>query len=391
MIVRNEAPRIARALASVRPLIDGWVIVDTGSTDGTQKLVTDFLAELPGALYEEPWQDFETNRNSALANAKAFAGPDDFILFMDADDVLVSVDPEPVFTRGPGADCYEIEEHDANLRFWRPCIVRASLPWRWVGKTHECLCCDAATRTERLRGIYRQRGSKTPEQSRAKLERDLSILTEAVLLAPQDARSRFYLAQTYKDLGQREAALINYEARVRMPGWEEESWWAQYETAILLEQLQRPAAEVLMGYLGCYERRPTRAEPLVQTARYCRVAKMHHAALLFSQQAIQIKRPADRLFVDENVYQWRALDEFSINAYWSGLYQSSAATCRMLLGGIAPESEHGRIAQNLKFAEDRLRERALVTGHDRAATLSKSGLPEAPKGIAAGEPPASGI
>jgi glycosyltransferase involved in cell wall biosynthesis len=391
MIVKNEAPRIARCLESVRPLIDGWVICDTGSTDGTPALVAKLLADLPGALYEEPWQDFETNRNEALAHAKAFAGPDDYILFMDADDVLVSADPQPVFTRGSGADCYEIEEHDQNLRFWRPCIVRASLPWRWVGKTHECLCCDAARRTERLQGIYRQRGTKTPEQCRAKLERDLAILTEAVLISPQDGRSRFYLAQTYKDLGRREEALHDYEARMQMPGWEEETWWAQYEAAILRELLHHPVEAVLMSYLSCYERRPTRAEPLVQAARFCRVGGMHHAALLFSQQAIQIKQPDDRLFVDENVYQWRALDEFSINAYWSGLHQLSAETCRTLLKGIAPESERGRITQNLKFAEDRLRDRLLVMERAGAPTSPKSGLPEAPKGVATGVVPATGI
>ena len=39
MIVKNEAPVIARCLESVRPLISHWVIVDTGSTDGTQDII----------------------------------------------------------------------------------------------------------------------------------------------------------------------------------------------------------------------------------------------------------------------------------------------------------------------------------------------------------------
>ena len=39
MIVKNEAHVIARCLASVRPIIDYWVIVDTGSTDGTQDAI----------------------------------------------------------------------------------------------------------------------------------------------------------------------------------------------------------------------------------------------------------------------------------------------------------------------------------------------------------------
>ena len=39
MIVRNESSVIQRCLDSVKGFIDYWVIVDTGSIDGTQKIV----------------------------------------------------------------------------------------------------------------------------------------------------------------------------------------------------------------------------------------------------------------------------------------------------------------------------------------------------------------
>jgi hypothetical protein len=43
MIVRNEAPVIRRCLASVLPIIDLWVVVDTGSIDGPQQIVAECL------------------------------------------------------------------------------------------------------------------------------------------------------------------------------------------------------------------------------------------------------------------------------------------------------------------------------------------------------------
>ena len=48
MIVKNEAPVIARCLDSVRPLITHWVIVDTGSTDGTQDIIREHSARSSG-------------------------------------------------------------------------------------------------------------------------------------------------------------------------------------------------------------------------------------------------------------------------------------------------------------------------------------------------------
>ena len=38
MIVKNESQVIEKCLASVKPLIDYWVIVDTGSSDDTQQI-----------------------------------------------------------------------------------------------------------------------------------------------------------------------------------------------------------------------------------------------------------------------------------------------------------------------------------------------------------------
>ncbi|MBB5164332.1 hypothetical protein [Mycobacterium sp. AZCC_0083] len=52
MIVRNEAHIIQEVLGSVAPHVASWVIVDTGSDDGTQDVIRSQMADLgiPGEL-----------------------------------------------------------------------------------------------------------------------------------------------------------------------------------------------------------------------------------------------------------------------------------------------------------------------------------------------------
>ena len=48
MIVKDEAQSINVTLASARPHIDYWTMVDTGSTDGTQAMVKEAMQGVPG-------------------------------------------------------------------------------------------------------------------------------------------------------------------------------------------------------------------------------------------------------------------------------------------------------------------------------------------------------
>lgn len=86
MIVKNEQARLARCLASVAPVVDEMLIVDTGSDDRTADVAKVFGAR----VIDAPWtDDFAAARNAGLAAA---AGG--WVLIMDADETLSARDHE---------------------------------------------------------------------------------------------------------------------------------------------------------------------------------------------------------------------------------------------------------------------------------------------------------
>ncbi|MGW7330535.1 glycosyltransferase [Streptomyces sp. NPDC054840] len=134
-LVKDEAPVIRRCLESVRPLIDRWVILDTGSTDGTQDVIREVLGDLPGVLHESPFRSFDKSRSEAIDLARADA---DYLLFIDADD-LMEVEPGfrmPELTE----DAYRVALHDGRWGEAPPAPHRKAAgggprarggPWCW--------------------------------------------------------------------------------------------------------------------------------------------------------------------------------------------------------------------------------------------------------------------
>jgi len=86
MIVKNEEAQLADCLSSVKGIADEIIIADTGSTDSTKKIASGFTDK----IFDFPWvDDFSAARNFSFSKATM-----DYILWLDADDVLLPEDRE---------------------------------------------------------------------------------------------------------------------------------------------------------------------------------------------------------------------------------------------------------------------------------------------------------
>jgi glycosyltransferase involved in cell wall biosynthesis len=359
MIVRDEAAVIERCLRSVRPFIDRWVIVDTGSVDDTPDRVRRCLADIPGELHHRPWRNFGHNRSEAMQLAKTALRDQGYLLFIDADEQLAHDDR---FTGWPALTepAYSLEARFGGISYDRVSLVSATRPWRWVGVLHEYLDCGEPVAQPRVPGIWI---TVTPDGARSadphKYAKDAEVLQQALREEPDNARYVFYLAQSWRDAGRPDLAAIQYARRAEMGGWDEEVWYAKFQCAQLAEHLGRSYEEVLAAYLHTHQFRPSRAESLCRLATYLRGRQEWHLAYLFAQQAAKTPLSQDRLFVDLATYHWRSTDEWALAAHYTGRYEEAHALWSGLLSApLLPVSERQRIQANLAFADTALRQRS---------------------------------
>jgi tetratricopeptide (TPR) repeat protein len=384
MIVRNEAHVVQEVLDAVSPYIASWVIVDTGSDDGTQDVIRAHMRTLgiPGELHEREWRNFGHNRTEALELAR---GHGDYIWVIDADDMVVGT----LDFRGLTADCYALR-YGSDFSYWRKQVFRSGLPWRYEGVVHEYAVCDAPATDARLDGDYyiesRRLGGRNLDPK--KYERDRDLLLAEVARNPTDARSAFYLAQSYYDAGDPEHALEWYRRRAGMGGWDEEVYYSLFRCGECQLWLGAPWPEVQDAFLRAWEHRPVRAEPLHALARQYRVDGRYQLGYLFAERAASIALPAeDALFVGADVYAWRARDEQAICAFWIGKPMESFALCRLLLANPdLPDNERERVAENRDFAVPALLEAASTYPEVLVRTLSVGRREAVPDAAEAGVP-----
>lgn len=142
MIVKNEELVINRCLSCVADIVDEIIIVDTGSTDRTKAIVQSYTE----SVYDFEWiDDFSAARNYAFSKASK-----DYILWLDADDVLLEQDQQKLRalkeTLSPDTDSVTMLYHlssdeygNVTFSLRRNRLVKRSKSFRWIGPVHEYL------------------------------------------------------------------------------------------------------------------------------------------------------------------------------------------------------------------------------------------------------------
>lgn len=367
MIVKNESKVIERCLTSMLPIIDYWVIVDTGSTDGTQDVIKNFMKEkgVPGDLYERPWKNFSHNRNEALELAK---GKADYVFFIDADEYL---EYAPDFKLPEmDKDFYYVTIKYGGTMYPKIQLVNNHKDWKYVGVLHEVICpkaSDTYATLEKVHNIYTTEGARSRDPQ--KYQKDAQVFEEALKEEPNNDRYVFYLAQSYRDAGEYSSAIKNYERRIQMGGWDEELFWSMLQIGILQEALNMPDDIIIKSYNRAHKFRPSRIEPIYHLANFLREKKEDfHSGYQVAKIGLAIPQSHDMLFLQQWMHDYGMLLEFSVAAYWVGKYEESHNACKALLARDLPPHARSCVQNNLGFATEKLQEIA----NQKLLTLAKN-------------------
>lgn len=121
-----------------------------------------------------------------------------------------------------------------------------------------------------------------------------------------------------------------------------------------LGTLAKDFDEAIRHFIKAWEINKNRAESLWLAAIECRKKEYWELAYSFAKTAAGIPMPAHGLLVQKNCYEWGAIDELAIAAYWTGRYQEARNQIYRLIDHI-PETEFERIKKNIDLIEGKLK------------------------------------
>jgi glycosyltransferase involved in cell wall biosynthesis len=221
MIVKNEELVLNRCLSCVADIVDEIIIVDTGSTDRTKEIAQSFTE----FIYDFEWiDDFSAARNFAFSKASQ-----DYILWLDADDILLEEDQlklkaikENLTSNIDSVTMlYHLSSDEfGNVTFSlrRNRLVKRNRGFRWIGPVHEYL--------EVYGNIINSDVAVTHLSSKHDPDtgRNLRIYEKRAAAGESfTPRDLFYYANELKDHGQFEKAIDYYEQFLHTEkGWIED-------------------------------------------------------------------------------------------------------------------------------------------------------------------------
>ena len=343
-IMKNESHVAHRMLDSIKSIVDGIVVIDTGSTDDSINVVKKWGQDnsIETHVFERPFDNFENSRNESFKRARElFLNKNDghtyYNFWLDFDEVI---ELDSTFNKEKiDKDLYMFNTFIGSMAYTRNELCRLDKPFRFYGVCHEFIVCDDKNITSGLlQGLkvkVQMDGGSWKGDISAKYLSHAHMLEKYVNdTKRQDPRWIFYVAQSYHDSAcvpdnkdendeRLRRSMKFYKERVSRPdGYPEEIFYAQYRIGTIMRAMEEPWNLALNELLKAYSFDPLRGEPIKAIIDYYLAVGEWHNAYLFSsfgKKNFHGKNPypSRLLFVDETLYEWKFLEAHSAACFYT--------------------------------------------------------------------------
>lgn len=365
MIVKNESKIIRRLFDSVSNIIDSYCICDTGSVDGTPQIIQEYFEAkgIPGKVIEEPFRDFGYNRTHSLLACAGMANAD-YILLMDADMIL---EPDPSFDVAafknalPCAEAHYIFQGSPTMSYKNVRIVKNGIGIKYWGVTHEVIETPPNTKYSNIgKDILFINDVGDGGAKADKFERDIRLLLRGLEDKPNNDRYTFYLANSYRENGEKQKAIETYKKRIEIGGWIEEIWQSYYNIGKCYQSLGEHE-KAIANWLEGYDRFPDRLENIYEIMTHYRGRSKHRLVYelyrMVKDRLDQCRgKPLDYLFVQNDVYDYKIDYEYTISGYYCNPDKMDIAKLCMRVLKV-DTVDHGiikNVLSNYKFYAEKL-------------------------------------
>lgn len=322
-MVKNEVDTIHRTINSTANYVDKFIFLDTGSTDGTQDKIRELAAlhNKPLILKEFPFIDFSTNKNILLDTC---LDETIYALILDANDELVDGEKLRKFCENNKSDdtCYSLMYNFNNCSYFPATrLIKPGYKWKFAGSVHEIPLNKNDFTRQTLDNIWLKQIKDNPkdiQKSNNRYKTDVKLLLKDLKKNPSDARTVFYIGQSYECCGDHQNAFKYYERRIDMIGYIEEKYMSYYRCARMTQEMGQPWDRSFYYYIKAFEC-CKRAEPIIQIAKYYK-DKDWILAYTYCKMALELPYPSKHvasLFMDPNVYNYERYFLMGIIAYYA--------------------------------------------------------------------------
>lgn len=287
-MVKNAGETFREVLEKNIGFADKLTILDTGSTDNTVAISKEFIKQKEGNLYEEPFINFRDSRNRLLE----LAGEDCVFNIMLDDTYVINGDIRKFLSlmrTDDFADSFSIFVN-SDIEYSSNRVTKSERKLKYINRIHEvieknsncaipktvCTITDMSTEYMKNRTMSRK-------------EYDLKILLEDYDDDPGNARTMYYIAETYLYSKQYEEAIEWYDRRSKCDGFDEERYDSFYKKAVIMKyNLNKNWSECLQAFIDAYEFDRKRPESMYCIAMYYYEKKDYNIAFLYFSEAFSI-------------------------------------------------------------------------------------------------------